>query len=170
MKRYYSNVTVYFDMDGVLNRFEDDINARQNMWKQGYFRNIPALEEVAFYLERLNKKVSSKILTKIIDRPNVSKEKDEWISNILGKKGCRYDDVIYVPYHESKLRYIQNLNHFNILIDDSIVNLDECSLGGVHCIYFGNENEKYPNINTAQEFENVIEKYFKKNIDILKFL
>lgn len=148
--------TVYIDMDGVLNRFEDDLEARKNMWKPGYFKDIAPLEGIVDALIRINKLANVVILTKVIDRPGVIEEKNYWIKNNLDAHAFGlYDKVIYVPYAESKRDYIKsdyntNFARSNILIDDGLKNLDECSEIGVYGVYFGPPTDDYPSTTSAQ--------------------
>lgn len=154
--------TIYIDMDGVLNRFEDDPEARKNMWTPGYFNKIAPLEGIVDALISINKFANVVILTKVIDRSGVIEEKKYWTLKNLDAYGFGlYDKVIYVPYAESKRDYIVNssLNNScyrNILIDDGIRNLDECSEVGVYGIYFGPPIENYPSVNSAQGIVDII--------------
>ena len=65
----------YVDMDGVLNLFESDKNARINMWNPGYFINIPVRYGISDLLQRINEESYVVILSKVINRVGVTKEK-----------------------------------------------------------------------------------------------
>ena len=52
-------------MDGVVNLFEKDKDARKNMWLPGYFENIPTREGICEILQRINRESSVILLTDI---------------------------------------------------------------------------------------------------------
>lgn len=146
------NTAIYIDMDGVINDFESDKNARKNMWEKGYFENIPPIEETCKTMKILNKYFDVIILSKIIERSGVIEEKQNWLSKNLCEKS--FSEVIYVPYADSKVHYI-NFNKYKniILIDDNERNLDECSGFGVHCIKFRGGKSNYKVLNNLSDFD-----------------
>lgn len=69
---------LYIDMDGVLNLFEHDPDARTNMWKDGYFHDISPRENIESDLIMLSGYFDEiVILTKCIARDGVKAEKRE---------------------------------------------------------------------------------------------
>ena len=146
----------YFDMDGVLNLFESDTNARQNMWNPGYFINIPVRDGISDLLERINYESHVIILSKYISRVGVIKEKDIWVENNLSKNA--YSGIIYVPYDRSKSEYIST-TYPSMIVDDNEKNIDECSIkGSCSGIFFSDikTSKKYPN---AKDLEDIWQFY-----------
>jgi len=147
---------LYIDMDGVINLFEHDPNARINMWNNGYFYNISPRENIESDLIKISKNVDEiVILTKCIEREEVEEEKKKFVKKYLSHVNNL--SIIFVHYTESKGKYI-DYNCFSILLDDGIKNIMECEGKCDICILF-DENDKY-------EYKNKI-----KNIrDIVKYL
>ncbi len=147
---------LYIDMDGVINLFEEDPDARINMWKPGYFISIKPRENIKHDLLELSKYVDAiVILTKYINRDGVKEEKKEFRQKYLS--GIDKLSIIFVPYNESKSDYIDK-NAFTILLDDGIKNIKECEKDCNICILF-DENDKY-------EYQNRV----KTVIDVINFL
>lgn len=122
----------YVDMDGVLNHFEQDTNARINMWTPGYFRKIPVRAGINEVLKRINQECYVVILSKVINRIGVTSEKIDWIRENLDPEA--YSDVIFVPYDRSKADYMYSY-YPSILLDDNESNLVECSKKGSYGIF-----------------------------------
>lgn len=140
----------YIDMDGVLNLFEKDVNARTNMWTPGYYLNIPVREGISDVLARINKESYVVILTKVINRIGVTKEKEEWLRRNISSDA--YSDLIYVPYDRSKSDYMYSY-YPSMLVDDKQENLDECTRKGCHGLYLSDirVSQKYPNAKTVED-------------------
>lgn len=147
---------LYIDMDGVINLFEHDPNARVNMWNSGYFYNISPRENIESDLIEVSKYVDKiLILTKRIEREGVEEEKRKFVKKYLSHVNNL--SIIFVPYAESKNEYIDSCC-FSILLDDGLKNVMECEHKCDICILF-DENDKY-------EYKNKV-----KNIrDILKYV
>lgn len=152
----------YVDMDGVMNCFENDKNARLNMWQPGYFRNIPVRKGISELLVRINEESHVVILTKVINRIGVTKEKSEWLHENISSNA--YSDVIYVPYDRSKSDYMYSY-YPSMLIDDNESNIEECAKKGCRGIFLSDLkiSQKYPN---AKELEDIW-KYYKDLISNL---
>lgn len=133
----------YVDMDGVMNLFEADPNARINMWTPGYFRTIPVRPGISDLLERINTESYVVGISKVINRIGVTKEKSFWVNENISPKA--YSDIIYVPYDRSKSDFLYP-NYPCMLIDDKEENLDECSKFGCHGIFLSDikTSKKYP--------------------------
>jgi 5'(3')-deoxyribonucleotidase len=134
----------YVDMDGILNLFESDKNARINMWNPGYFLNIPVREGISDILVEINKDSYVVILSKVINRVGVTKEKNIWLNNNISQDA--YSDIIYVPYDRSKSDYMYSY-YPSMLIDDNESNLAECEKKGCHGLFLSDIkiSQKYPN-------------------------
>lgn len=140
----------YVDMDGVLNLFEHDKNARKNMWNPGYFVDIPVREGISEVLERINKDSYVVILSKVINRIGVTKEKNMWLNKNISPHA--YSDVIYVPYDRSKCDYLYS-GFPSMLIDDKESNLTECEPKGCHGLFLSDLkiSQKYPNVKELKD-------------------
>lgn len=141
-----SNFNCYFDADGVLNLFENDKNARKNMWVPGYFENIPVRKGICEILQRINQESNVIILTKVIQRIGVTKEKSIWLKKIPQDA---YSDVIYVPYNQKKSDYIFPY-YPSMLVDDKEENLDDCAKKGCHGLFLSD-------LKVSQRYENAYE-------------
>lgn len=149
-------------MDGVLNLFESDKNARINMWNPGYFLDIPVREGISELLERINSESYVIILSKVINRVGVTKEKSLWLERNISHNA--YSDIIYVPYNQSKSDYMYSY-YPSMLIDDNESNIVECEKKGCHGIFLSDlqVSQKYPN---ARNLNDVWE-FYKKLIEKL---
>lgn len=144
----------YVDMDGVLNKFELDKDARINMWIPGYFENIPVREGIADVLTRINQEAHVIILSKVIERIGVTKEKSIWLNKNIPEDA--YEDIIYVPYKNKKSEFMYN-SYPCMLIDDNEKNLQECETKGRQGLFLSD-------IKVSQKYQNV-----KRMSDIWKF-
>lgn len=145
----------YFDMDGVLNLFEADPNARYNMWTPGYYCNIPVRPHISNLLERINQESYVILLSKLINRIGVTKEKNIWLAKHISPNA--YSDVLYVPYEKSKADFL--LPYYpSMLVDDNETNLAECEKKGCRGLFFSDNkiSKKYPN---AKDSEGIWEFY-----------
>lgn len=151
---------VYFDMDGVLNLFEQDKNARINMYTPGYFTKIPVREGISELLERINKESYVVILSKVINRIGVTKEKNIWLNENISRQA--YTDVIYVPYDRSKADYMYTY-YPSMLVDDNESNLAECEKKGSRGIFLSDLkiSQKYPNAKNLDDIWNFYQEQLK---------
>ena len=140
----------YFDMDGVINLFDNDVNARINMWTPGYFLQLPVREGISEIMARINKESYVIIQTKVINRIGVAKEKMEWLNQNISPHA--YSDIIFVPYDNSKSDYVRPY-YPSMIIDNSEKNLDECSKKGCHGLFFSDTqiSQKYPYAKTLED-------------------
>lgn len=115
---------LYIDMDGVINLFEHDPKARENMWKSDYFYDIDPRENIESDLIEISKYVDEiVILTKCIEREGVEEEKRRFVKKYLSHVNNL--SIVFVPYAESKNKYIDS-GCFAILLDDGLKNIMEC--------------------------------------------
>lgn len=143
-------------MDGVINLFEHDPRARENMWSSGYFYNIEPRENIEFDLIEISKYVDEiVILTKRIERDGVEEEKCRFVKKFLSN--VKNLSIVFVPYYKSKSEYISS-DCFTVLLDDGIKNINECVDKCNVCILF-DENDKY-------QYKNKV----KRVIDIVNFI
>lgn len=149
-----ANFNAYFDQDGVINLFEQDKNARINMWLPGYFETISIRKGICEIMQRINAEANVIILTKVIPRLGVKKEKNIWVMENIPNDA--YSDIIYVPYDAKKSDYIVPYIPF-LLVDDKEENLDDCKKKGGHGLFLSD-------LKVSQRYENA-----KKVEDIWKF-
>lgn len=143
-------------MDGVINLFESDPCARENMWNEGYFESISPRDNIENDLIKISNYVDQIIiLTKCIERSKVKEEKNKFIFKWLSKVPNL--SVVYVPYKSSKRDYIDTTD-FTILLDDQIKNVEECKDICNICILF-DENDTY-------QYDNKVDKI----IDIIRYI
>lgn len=156
------NFIVYFDEDGVLNLFENDKDARKNMWLPGYYENIPIRNGICEIMQRINKQSYVIILTKVINRIGVTKEKNIWLSKIPQDA---YSDIIYVPYNQKKSDYIYPFIPA-ILVDDNEGNLDDCNKKGCHGLFLSDLkiSQRYENARKVED----IWTFYKKIRELYK--
>lgn len=113
-------VVFYFDMDGVLAKWQDV--SVEETFEKGFFSSrdpekciIKALKE----MERLGYRVI--ILSAVYQDDHSSEDKTEWLTI----QGLQMIPRIYVPYGESKAKYMLPHHGINILVDDFTKNLRE---------------------------------------------
>ncbi len=152
----------YIDMDGVLNLFESDKNARVNMWTPGYFRTIPVRPGISNLLVRINAIAYVVILSKVINRIGVTQEKSFWTNDNISPDA--YSDIIYVPYDRSKADYLYP-GYPCMLVDDKESNLIECKEKGCHGLFLSDikTTDKFPVAENLDDiwnfFKNLIDQY-----------
>jgi 5'(3')-deoxyribonucleotidase len=148
-------------MDGVLNLFESDRNARQNMWHPDYYKNIPVRPGISEVLEKINKESYVVILSKLINRIGVAKEKNIWLNENISKDA--YSDIIYVPYDRSKSDYIYSY-YPSMLIDDNEKNISECEKKGCQGIFLSDiqVSQRYPNVKKMDDIWTFYKELLKK--------
>lgn len=119
---------LYIDMDGVINLFEHDPDARTNMWERGYFYDISPRENIGSDLVRLSGYFDEiVILTKCIRREGVEEEKGRFVERHLSHVDNL--SMVFVPYDRSKADYIDP-GCFTVLLDDGLKNIMECDEDG----------------------------------------
>lgn len=141
-------------MDGVINLFEHDPDARTNMWNSGYFYDIEPRENIESDLIKISEYVDEiVILTKRIERVGVEEEKFKFIKRYLSNVNNL--SIIFCPYSESKCNYIA-CDCFSILLDDGIKNIKECE-GKCNITILFDEQDKYEYKNKVSKVKDVIE-------------
>lgn len=144
---------LYIDMDGVLNLFEHDPDARTNMWKDGYFHDISPRENIESDLIMLSGYFDEiVILTKCIARDGVKAEKREFVGMYLSHVDRL--SMVFVPYGRSKADYIDP-GCFTVLLDDGLKNIMECE-GKCDVAVLFQENRDYEYKNMVHEVGGVI--------------
>lgn len=129
MKSKY--ITVYFDMDGVLAKW--DPNAKtEDTYKKDYFLYCEEEKVVTEVINILKEKYTVKILSHAYGK-NAIDAKNKWLDKI----GLTDIDRIFVPYGNKKSNYI-NKDETNVIIDDYTKNLNDWQKDGNIAIKFRN--------------------------------
>lgn len=149
------DITIYFDMDGVLADFQgylekhniayvphdtQDKDADAHMWdfikkEERFYYQLEPVRGVLELFEELNKEYHCEILT-AIPKPHwglvgTAEDKKEWVEKYLGK-----DVPINIVYREQKKDFAKNKKCF--LIDDLEKNIREWNEYGGTGILFEN--------------------------------
>lgn len=130
------------------------------MWIPGYFEDIPIREGICEVLQRINKECYVIIITKVINRIGVTKEKSIQISKMPKDA---YSDVIFVPYNQKKSDYIHPF-HPSLIVDDKEENLDDCSKKGCHGLFLSDLkiSQRYENARNVEDIWKFYQKVKKK--------
>lgn len=152
---------VYVDMDGVLNYFEKDPDARTHMWTPGYFRQLELRKGMNEVLQKINKECYVIILTKVINRVGVTAEKIDWVKANLSDDA--YSDMIFVPYDRSKADYMYSY-YPSMLIDDKETNLIECAKKGSYGVFMSDVKmcQKFVTVRNVEEIYEIYQRRIKE--------
>lgn len=131
-------VTYFFDMDGVLAKW-DTSASEEETHQRGYFASRD-LELSALALVRLLKDSGRKvkILSAVYEDDHSRKEKREW----LDASGLSDVESVFVPYGEKKSSYVDE--DFPVLVDDYSKNLREWEQEGHLPVKFFNGINNQP--------------------------
>ncbi len=128
-----NNVTIYFDMDGVLARWNEKASLEE-VNAPGYFLHREPEKEVFKLVHFLkNNNYDVRILTAVYENGYAESEKREW----LKANGLDEIPITFVPYGDSKFKYV-DMTKMNILVDDFKKNLEEWLLNGGYPVKFYN--------------------------------
>lgn len=138
-KRYKLN-RIFFDMDGVLFKFDNILQSVDPLYEEGYFRNLPiqkaTIKAINEILENSPEQVY--ILSHYVDSPYAKKEKLESLKQYC--PGLIPENIILVPYNENKTDYVPiNVKENDVLIDDYNKNLIKWKEAGGFPIKFVNQ-------------------------------
>ncbi len=132
------NTIIYFDMDGVLAKWQEV--SEEETHKRGYFASREA-EQTAIDLLKLLKSngFDVRILSSVYIDDHSLKEKKEWLEkNEIGVR------AVFVPYGEDKYEFIEQSDKLQILIDDFGKNLNSWEENGHLPVKFMNNVNSRP--------------------------
>lgn len=126
-------VIIYFDMDGVLAKWDTSASV-EDTFQEGYFLKREEERAVADLIRKLKTDgYNVAILSAVYTEGTAYKDKENWLIN------HSLADIpnVFVPYGEDKFRYVDPTNR-NILIDDFSRNLHAWEKAGFTGIKFLN--------------------------------
>lgn len=129
-----SNMRVFFDMDGTLNKITDSLMDEngsvqlEKMYKtENFFEHIEPEKNMIELVNKLSEQgveVFSLSSCELGDPPGFEKQKDKWLDK--HNVNIAQENRIYVPYGEDKTDYIPGgLQDGDVLVDDYNLNLEE---------------------------------------------
>lgn len=114
-------VNIYFDMDGVLARWEK-AKSVEDTYQKGYFLNLAPDEKMislAIRLSHLPLLYNVRILSAVYDNEFALPEKKQWLID----HSLQGFELINTPIGADKADFIPDSDSFSILIDDYSPNL-----------------------------------------------
>lgn len=115
---------LYVDMDGVLAVFNTNISSTEELYAEGYFRNLAPQQNVVEAVKKLIKggDMEVYILSAYLgDSEYALKEKNEWLDEHLPE--IKKENRVFVPCGVDKKEAIPDLSDKDFLLDDYTHNL-----------------------------------------------
>ena len=113
------NIKLYIDMDGCIAKWNTESSIEET-FEPGYFANLEPEEGLITAVKLLSDEYDVSILSAVYQDNHSIGDKLAW----LKKNGLGHLEIIFVPYGESKQKYIDH-EYTSILIDDYSKNLEE---------------------------------------------
>lgn len=166
-------VNIYFDMDGVLARW-DKAKSVEDTYQKGYFLNLDPDEKMirlAIQLSSLPLLYNVRILSAVYDNEFALPEKKQWLID----HSLRGFELINTPIGADKADFIPDSDSLSILIDDYSTNL-HAWISHKNCIgmkYYNGVNGTNgtwngPSINAHMTTETMANQILLAVIDTLK--
>ena len=114
-----ADIKLYIDMDGCIAKWNTEASIEET-FEPGYFAGLEPEESLIAAVKMLSDEYDVSILSAVYQDNHSVGDKIAW----LKKNGLGYLQTIFVPYGESKQKYINN-EYISILIDDYSKNLEE---------------------------------------------
>ena len=112
-------IRIYIDMDGCIAKWNTEASI-EDTFEPGYFASLEPDEGLINAVKMLADEYDVAILSAVYQDNHSQGDKVTW----LKKNGLGYLETIFVPYGESKQKFI-NHDFTSILIDDYSKNLEE---------------------------------------------
>ena len=121
---------LYYDLDNTGVQFckdkeDEKIVIKEKMHLEGYYRNLPIIDNFVETLKRLHDEGEHEIyiLSSCIDSPYCRKEKLEFIEEHLSF--LKSENIILINSGENKISFIKTPLNRSLLIDDFRLNLQQ---------------------------------------------
>ena len=140
MEERFAKQRYFFDMDGVLFKFDNTLTTLEPLYEEGYFRNLPPHRLAVHCLQELLTEAPDQIyiLSHYIDSPFAEREKREVLQELFPSLDPH--NVILVPYGENKTDHVPlRVKENDFLIDDYNKNLVYWRDAGGYAIKFVND-------------------------------
>ena len=140
MEESFAKPRYFFDMDGVLFKFDNTLTSLEPLYEEGYFRELPthrlAVQCMQHMLDQDPEHVY--VLTHYIDSPFAYNEKKEVLQELF--PALDIHNIILVPYGKNKVDYVPiAVKENDYLIDDYNLNLEQWKDAGGSPIKFVND-------------------------------
>ena len=142
-------IKFYIDMDGVLARWNENASEEETHEK-GYFLRRQADYHAVKMVQELKKKGCDVcILSSVYTDDHSADDKHQWLKD----QGLGKIDAIFVPYGESKHKFINSDNTLPVLVDDYGKNLLEWKAQGYFPIKYYNGVNNRPKLKVSENGE-----------------
>lgn len=112
-------IRIYIDMDGCIAKWNTEASI-EDTFEPGYFASLEPDESLINAVKMLADEYDVAILSAVYQDNHSEGDKITW----LKKNGLGYLETIFIPYGQSKQKYIDH-DYTSILIDDYSKNLEE---------------------------------------------
>ena len=140
MEERFAKPRYFFDMDGVLFKFDNTLTTLEPLYEEGYFRNLPPHRLAVHCLQEMLMENPEQvyILSHCINSPFAEREKREVLQELFPSLDPH--NVILVPYGENKTDHVPlRVKENDFLIDDYNKNLVYWRDAGGYAIKFVND-------------------------------
>ena len=139
MEERFAKPRYFFDMDGVLFKFDNTLTTLEPLYEEGYFRNLPPHRLAVHCLQELLTEAPDQIyILSHISTPFAEREKREVLQELFPSLDPH--NVILVPYGENKTDHVPlRVKENDFLIDDYNKNLVYWRDAGGYAIKFVND-------------------------------
>lgn len=139
MDERFAKPRYFFDMDGVLFKFDNSLTSLEPLYEEGYFKHLPTHRlAIQCMQELLNEGPEQVYVLSHYISSNAYNEKLEVLQEIFPDLDIH--NIILVPYGENKSDYVPiAVKENDYLIDDHTPNLEQWKDSGGKAIKFVND-------------------------------
>lgn len=193
MEERFAKPRYFFDMDGVLFKFDNTLTTLEPLYEEGYFRNLPPHRLAVHCLQEMLMENPEQvyILSHYINSPFAEREKREVLQELFPSLDPH--NVILVPYGENKTDHVPlRVKENDFLIDDYNHNLECWRAAGGYAIKFVNAindrhgswigskveyddpelnrslNHIFENATMSKPLEMTLEPYMQQKLEVLR--